>query len=100
MCNEEAKAMLLQVHYRGEGACSDPDDVCWGCALRLAEDVVQVVEAECNKYGITQGYPCGTTAGRTESLFRHIYNNHAATLGAKDSLIKRLQKERKAGGIS
>ena len=39
------QAILMQAHYRGELACPDPDDGCWGCALRIAEAALRAAEA-------------------------------------------------------
>ena len=41
---EEAKWTLLATHHRGEGACPDPADACWGCSLRKAEEKLGAAE--------------------------------------------------------
>ena len=46
-------------------------------------DLHERLAQECDRYGLPPNL---------DTLLRHIYNNHAATIGAKDDLIASLRK--------
>ena len=48
-----------------------------------------VIEDECVKYGLED-----MNGNHAQVLLRHIYGNKAATIGAKDALIKTLKEQR------